>query len=72
MRNILDDAQTLFEYTRELRRDFHRYPELGFKEIRTANIIAKELTNLGLEVKTEVPLPVIYQGQMVSEEGSNR
>src|SRR4030043_1387252 len=54
MVNFLDDAQALFEYTRELRRDFHRHPELGFKEIRTANIVAKELTNLGMEVKTEV------------------
>jgi amidohydrolase len=54
MRNFLDEAQTLFEYTRELRRDFHKHPEIGFKEIRTANIVAKELTNLGMEVKTGV------------------
>jgi len=54
MEKFLDDAQALFEYTRDLRRDFHKYPELGFKEIRTANIIAKELTNLGMEVKTGV------------------
>jgi amidohydrolase len=54
MRNILNEAQGLFIYTRELRRDFHMYPELGFKEIRTASIIAKELTNLGMEVKTGI------------------
>jgi amidohydrolase len=54
MRNFLDEAQELFEYTRELRRDFHRHPELGFKEVRTANIVAKELTNVGMEVKTGV------------------
>jgi GxxExxY protein len=28
-----------------------------------------ELCNLGIEVKSEVSLPVIYQGQKVSEEG---
>jgi amidohydrolase len=54
MINFLDDAQALFEYTRELRRDFHKHPEIGFKELRTANIVAKELSNLGLEVKTGI------------------
>lgn len=54
MENFLDDAQALFEYTRDLRRDFHKHPEIGFKEIRTANIVAKELTNFGMEVKTGV------------------
>ena len=37
-----------------LRRDFHKHPEIGFKEIRTANIVARELSNLGMEVKTGV------------------
>jgi amidohydrolase len=54
MEDILDDAQALFVYTRDLRRDFHKHPEIGFKEIRTANIVAKELTSLVLEVKTGV------------------
>jgi amidohydrolase len=54
MTDYLDEAQALFEYTRTLRRDFHQHPELGFQEIRTANIVAKELAGLGLEVKTGV------------------
>ena len=33
------------------RRDFHRHPELGFKEVRTSGIVAKHLRNLGLEVQ---------------------
>jgi amidohydrolase len=37
-----------------LRRDFHQHPELGFKEIRTAGIVAHELNDLGLEVSTGV------------------
>jgi len=47
-------AQAQFEYTRELRRDFHRHPELGFQEIRTAGIVARELSDLGLEVTTGI------------------
>ncbi|RZJ95600.1 MAG: amidohydrolase, partial [Brevundimonas sp.] len=36
------------------RRDFHRHPELGFAETRTAGIIAEHLRSLGLEVRTQV------------------
>ena len=54
MVDFLAEAKTLFEYTRALRRDFHRHPELGFQEIRTAGIVARELNNLGLEVTTGV------------------
>ena len=34
------------------RRDFHEHPELGNREFRTAEIVAKYLTSLGIEVKT--------------------
>jgi amidohydrolase len=54
MNNYLYEAQELFHYTQDLRRDFHMHPELGFKEERTANIVSRELTKLGLEVKTGV------------------
>ena len=36
------------------RRDFHEHPELGNHEFRTADIIAKHLQSLGIEVKTGV------------------
>src|SRR6201996_2409479 len=36
------------------RRDFHQHPELGNHEFRTADIIAKHLRSLGIEVKTGV------------------
>ncbi len=38
----------------ERRRDFHRHPELGFQEVRTASIVAETLAGLGLEVQTGV------------------
>ncbi|MGB8213353.1 MAG: amidohydrolase [Anaerolineales bacterium] len=54
MPDFLSEAQALFEYTRSMRRDFHAHPELGFHEVRTAGIVAKELTALGLEIHTGI------------------
>ncbi|MBN2385966.1 MAG: amidohydrolase [Anaerolineales bacterium] len=54
MTDYLAEAKALFEYTRSLRRDFHAHPELGFEEVRTAGIVAKELTALGLEAHTGI------------------
>lgn len=48
------EAQELFPYNQQLRRDFHRHPELGFQEVRTAGIVARDLTELGLEVSTGI------------------
>ena len=50
MPDFLNEAQELFEFTRFLRRDLHRHPELGFQEVRTAGIVTRSLTELGLEV----------------------
>jgi amidohydrolase len=50
MPEFLSEAQSFFEYTQSLRRDFHSHPELGFQEVRTAGIVARELTGLGLEI----------------------
>jgi amidohydrolase len=52
--SILQDAEQLFGKVHNLRRDFHRHPELGFQETRTAGIVAQELTELGLQVKTGI------------------
>ena len=50
MTDFFSEARSLFPYTQSLRRDFHVHPELGFREIRTSGIVAKELEALGLEV----------------------
>src|SRR5574342_1116024 len=50
MTNFLAEARSLFEYTQSLRRDLHMHPELGFREVRTGGIVAKELESLGIEV----------------------
>jgi len=54
MNSIFLEAQSLFPYTQNLRRDFHQHPELGFQEVRTAGVIARELNNLGLEFTTGI------------------
>jgi amidohydrolase len=54
MPDFYQQASDLFEYSQALRRDFHRNPELGFQEIRTAGVVARELQQLGLEVITGV------------------
>lgn len=54
MKTIIEHAEELFPYTQALRRDFHTHPELGFEEIRTAGIVARELQELGIEITTGV------------------
>ena len=51
---FVSEALELKEFSRELRRDFHRHPELGFQEVRTAGIVSQELKKLGLEVRSGV------------------
>lgn len=36
----------------EIYKDLHQHPELGFQEVRTSGILAKELQSLGYEVIT--------------------
>jgi len=54
LHKYLVEAKELYQYSQALRRDFHRYPELGFREFRTSGIVAKELRSLGLEVSTGI------------------
>ena len=58
----------------EWRRDFHAYPEIGFEEVRTSDIVAKKLESFGIEVhrglgKTGVVGVLRGQGQNA---GGNR
>jgi len=52
--NFRQEAADLFDDMVRVRRDLHRYPELGFQETRTAGIVAETLIGLGLEVQTGV------------------
>ena len=46
MNEILAQVDQVFPYTSNLRREFHRQPELGFQEVHTAEIILRELSKL--------------------------
>ncbi|AKC86289.1 amidohydrolase [Pseudoxanthomonas suwonensis] len=49
-----DAAAAQREAMVQWRRDFHRHPELGGHEVRTAEAIARELRALGLEPRTGI------------------
>ncbi len=48
--NIQETIAELTPGLIEMRRDFHRHPELGFQEVRTSAKLAEFLEGLGLEV----------------------
>ena len=52
--NIKKKITSLKDELIELRRDFHKHPELGFEEHRTSKIIANYLEKCGLNVKRGV------------------
>ncbi|ABY91836.1 M20 family metallopeptidase [Thermoanaerobacter sp. X514] len=49
--DILKEAEKVEKEVIELRRKIHMYPELGFEETKTSEIVYDYLKNLGIEVK---------------------
>ena len=47
--NLITEAESLQEKLIALRRDFHKYPELAWEEMRTTSIIADYLTSLSFD-----------------------
>ena len=45
---LLDDIVSELEAIRSLRRDIHSHPELGYEEIRTAELVATRLNDWGI------------------------
>ena len=51
---IRKDARNLTARVTEIRRDLHRHPELGFREVRTAKLVSEFLAEHGIEHRTGV------------------
>jgi len=45
------EKHPLFDWLSQIRRDFHRHPEIGFQESRTTTRIKETLKELGLEIQ---------------------
>lgn len=54
IRTLHKEVEEIYPKMVEIRRDLHQHPELSYQEERTAKFIADYLTDLGLEVRTEV------------------
>ena len=54
MIDFRQEAESIFDSLVAWRRDFHRHPELGFQEQRTAAILASVLSDQGFAVQTGV------------------
>jgi amidohydrolase len=54
MTDFRQEAEIIFDELVHYRRDFHRYPELGFQETRTAGIVAESLSSMGLKVQAGI------------------
>lgn len=51
---MLERARAIQDQIIAWRRDFHRHPELGFQEFRTAGVVTETLRSMGIEVTTGV------------------
>src|SRR5271166_5154392 len=51
---IRDLTQRIEPQLIEIRRDIHAHPELGMEEVRTAGVVARELTRLGIPHRTGI------------------
>ena len=49
---IRDSVDSIIGEVTEIRRDIHRHPEIGRKEVRTAELIRKKLKEYGVDEDT--------------------
>ena len=65
VRKIVNDE--LFEWMRNIRRVIHQWPELGFKEEKTAELISSSLKKLGIKHQTGIARTGIV-GRLITNE----
>ena len=62
-------SKTILAKARRLREDFHRHPELAYRERRTASVIARVLREAGVD---EVPTGIAETGVVGKIIGADR
>jgi amidohydrolase len=70
LQTFYHEAQAAYDQLVAWRRDFHRHPELGYQETRTAGIVADHLRELGLEVSTGIGktgVVAVIDGELMDE-----
>ena len=67
--NIRPEIQDIANKIIATRRDIHMHPELSFKELRTAQLVADQLNNLGISVKTGIGKTGVVGDLIGSENG---
>lgn len=65
IREIVSDE--IFEWTRDIRRTIHQWPELGFKEEKTAEVISQALKKLGIKHQTGIARTGVV-GRLITDE----
>jgi hippurate hydrolase len=66
VRKIVSDE--VFEWTRDIRRTIHQWPELGFKEEKTSEFISATLKKLGIKHKSGVAQTGIVAKLMIDKD----
>jgi len=67
IKKIVDD--NLFEWIRDIRRTIHQYPELAFKEVKTAEVITSALSDLDIEYDTGIAQTGVV-GRIITDSNS--
>lgn len=68
---VLDAANAIMDEITAIRREIHKYPELGFQEARTSALIREKLTEYGVD-KLESPVPTAVVGYIYGAKGKGR
>ncbi len=67
IRKIVTDE--LFDWMRDIRRTIHQWPELAYKEKKTAELISKTLKNLGIKHQTGIAQTGVV-GKLIKDENA--
>ncbi len=68
---IRERAEKIFPEVVEIRRDIHRHPEIGRKEVRTSGLIRQKLEEYGVD-KIERPVPTAVVALICGTKGPGR